>query len=250
MPFNGSGVFIPVSLPGSWNPAITGQDATPADWNTLLADLAAAGLSNTITKDGQTTVTNDIPFGGHRLTNVGDPAADTDALNRQSTWYIFDQQSVVAQPFVDFISIPATVNNLMCLFGVTLSTTGALQLQTYGADGNLDTGASDYGYVLSALFSNNVSASSGAAAAAEIFLTNNLSSGSSGAGGNFTAANIQALSFTNFAFSVFGVDAGGALFGNYSGGGARQEADRITGVRLSPTVGLFTGNVTLYVSNA
>jgi len=49
-----------------------------------LSDLTAAGLSNVICKDGQSTVTADIPFGGHRLTNVGDPTADTDAMKGES----------------------------------------------------------------------------------------------------------------------------------------------------------------------
>jgi hypothetical protein len=106
----------------------------------------------------------------------------------------------------------------------------------------------DYGYVLGALFSNNVSVPSGSAGAATIFLTNNLSSGNPGLGGNLTAANIQAASFTNFEFSSFGVDAGGSLFGNYSGGGARQEADRITGLRVLTSAGTFTGTMSVAMS--
>lgn len=78
LPFNGSGVYVPPSLPGSFNPAISGQQATPADWNTLLTDLATA-LSTAITKDGQTTVTANIPFGGFRVTNVGNATVLTDA---------------------------------------------------------------------------------------------------------------------------------------------------------------------------
>jgi hypothetical protein len=44
----------------------------------------ATGLSTCITKDGQTTVTADIPFNNKRLTGVADATADTDALNRQA----------------------------------------------------------------------------------------------------------------------------------------------------------------------
>ncbi|CAB4165322.1 hypothetical protein UFOVP833_48 [uncultured Caudovirales phage] len=80
MPFNGLGVYSPPSLPGSWSPAISGQPATPADWNTLLTDISTA-LSTTITSDGQSTVTADIPFGGFRLTNVGAATMATDAPN-------------------------------------------------------------------------------------------------------------------------------------------------------------------------
>ncbi len=80
MPFNGSGTYIPPSLPGSFNPAISGQQATPADWNALLTDLASA-LSSVITKDGQTIVTGDIPLANFRLKLVGDAAVGTDAPN-------------------------------------------------------------------------------------------------------------------------------------------------------------------------
>lgn len=78
MPFNGSGVYSPPSLPGSFNPAISGQAATPTDWNTLLTDLSTA-LSTTLTKDGQSTPTANIGFGGFRITNVGNASALTDA---------------------------------------------------------------------------------------------------------------------------------------------------------------------------
>ncbi|HXJ72736.1 MAG TPA: hypothetical protein VNM37_07775, partial [Candidatus Dormibacteraeota bacterium] len=81
MPFNGSGVYSFPSLPGSFNPAISGQQATPTDWNTLAADLTANGLSNTICKDGQTVVTANIPFAGFKLTGVGSGTAQTDAVN-------------------------------------------------------------------------------------------------------------------------------------------------------------------------
>ncbi len=78
MPFNGSGTYVPPSLPGSFNPAISGQQATPADWNTLLTDLSTA-LSTTMTRDGQSVPTNNIPMGGFRLTNVGNATALSDA---------------------------------------------------------------------------------------------------------------------------------------------------------------------------
>ena len=47
-------------------------------------DGIATGLSNCMTKDGQTTLTADIPFSSRKLTGLGDAAADTDAANRQT----------------------------------------------------------------------------------------------------------------------------------------------------------------------
>ncbi len=79
MGFSG-GIWTPPSLPGSFSPAISGQAATPADWNTMLAAIAA-GLSTMICKDGQSTVAADIPFAGFRLKGVGAGILTTDAAN-------------------------------------------------------------------------------------------------------------------------------------------------------------------------
>ncbi len=79
MPFSG-GIWTPPSLPGSWSPAISGQAATPTDWNTLLTAIAA-GLSTMICKDGQSTVAADIPFAGFRLKGVGSGILVSDAAN-------------------------------------------------------------------------------------------------------------------------------------------------------------------------
>jgi hypothetical protein len=72
MPWNGSGVWSAPSLPGSFNPALVGQQATATDWNTFLSALSgAAGLSNAICRDGQSTITANLPMSGFRHTNVG-----------------------------------------------------------------------------------------------------------------------------------------------------------------------------------
>jgi hypothetical protein len=42
----------------------------------------ATGLSKTITRDGQSTVTQDIPFNNRKITGLGNATADSDALNR------------------------------------------------------------------------------------------------------------------------------------------------------------------------
>lgn len=77
MPFNGAGTFVPPS--STFNPAVPATDIDASDWNALLADLAT-GLSTTITKDGQTTPTANIPLGGFKLTGVGSPSTSGDAL--------------------------------------------------------------------------------------------------------------------------------------------------------------------------
>lgn len=75
MAFNGSGVY---SLPAtSVSPAVSGTLIESAEMNTLTADIATA-LSTCIAKDGQTTVTGNLPMATFRHTGVGDAAALTD----------------------------------------------------------------------------------------------------------------------------------------------------------------------------
>lgn len=75
MPFNGSGSFSP---PGADFPAVANTLIESTKFNNVINDIAT-GLSTCITKDGQTTVTANIPFGGYRLTGVGAGTASTDA---------------------------------------------------------------------------------------------------------------------------------------------------------------------------
>lgn len=68
-PYNGSGTYSSPSLPGTWNPAQSGGTADPTDFNTLRDDLATA-LSTAICKDGQTTVTANIPMNAKKFTGL------------------------------------------------------------------------------------------------------------------------------------------------------------------------------------
>lgn len=77
MSFNGSGTFV---VNTSGQPVITGTVISSSAFNLLTADLAT-GLSTCITKDGQTSVTANIPFGGFKVTGVGLATATGDALS-------------------------------------------------------------------------------------------------------------------------------------------------------------------------
>lgn len=77
MPFDGSGVF---NFSGANFPYVTGQivDATKQTAN---ANDIANGLTNCLTKDGQTTPTANIPMGGKKITGLAVATADGDALS-------------------------------------------------------------------------------------------------------------------------------------------------------------------------
>lgn len=81
MAFNGSGTFARLY---SWASDKAAAVKIRADRMDEEMDGFATGLSNAICRDGQSTVTANIPFNNKRITGLGDASADTDALNRQS----------------------------------------------------------------------------------------------------------------------------------------------------------------------
>jgi len=76
MSFNGTGTF---NINTGGQPVVTGTTISSTVFNALTADLAN-GLTNTLTKDGQSTPTNNIKFGGYKLTGVGQATVSGDAL--------------------------------------------------------------------------------------------------------------------------------------------------------------------------
>lgn len=77
MSYNGSGTF---NINSAGQPVVTNTVISSTAFNQLTADLAT-GLSTAITKDGQTTPTNNIPLGGYKVTNLGNGTSATDAVN-------------------------------------------------------------------------------------------------------------------------------------------------------------------------
>jgi len=77
MSFNGTGTF---NINSTGQPIVTGTIISSTMMNALTADLGT-GLSTCITRDGQSTPTNNIPMGGFKLTGVGLATATGDALS-------------------------------------------------------------------------------------------------------------------------------------------------------------------------
>ena len=74
MPRDGStGTY---TLP-SGNPVTTGTTIASTTHNNTMSDLASA-ITASVAKDGQTTMTGDLPMGGFKPTNVADASAATD----------------------------------------------------------------------------------------------------------------------------------------------------------------------------
>lgn len=75
MPYSGSGSFS-VYTPG--NPAVTGTTISSTAFNNTMNDFAS-GLSNAMTRDGQSPATSNIPMGNNRITGLANGTARTDA---------------------------------------------------------------------------------------------------------------------------------------------------------------------------
>lgn len=74
---NGSGTFVLIN--NSWYPAVNGVSATPADWNSLINDIASA-LTGSVAADGQTPLTGNLNGGSYKLTNIGNGTNAQDAV--------------------------------------------------------------------------------------------------------------------------------------------------------------------------
>ena len=169
----------------------------------------------------------------------------------QNGWVVLGTATPSAAANADFPGIPAAVNNLMLMLEIAPGTDGVnIGLQTYGADGVLDTGASDYS---SNQFRFTSTGTDSANQLTSTFMILNYSgnavdNGTFGFGGQITASNIQSSTFTKFSGQFHYLDSAGVGSVGVSIAGGRQEADRITGVRLITSSGTITGRVTLYGS--
>lgn len=79
MPFDGSGNFNRVA---NWVNDAAALIKIRADRHDAEDDNFASGLSNTLTKDGQTQPTANLPMNGKRLVNLGAPVNPTDAATK------------------------------------------------------------------------------------------------------------------------------------------------------------------------
>lgn len=113
---NGSGTYTPPA--SSWSPAVNGATATFADWNALLTDLSAA-LTQSVSKDGQTAMTGNLPMGGFVLTGLGAGAATGQSVRWQQ---LFSQGTQIDLASATTTDIGAENTNFLNITGTTTIT--------------------------------------------------------------------------------------------------------------------------------
>lgn len=151
---------------------------------------------------------------------------------------------------VDFTSLPYWANNVEAEFHLVPGTDAVdLYLRTFGADGVIDAGGSDYAFAAGVSTSGSTSGFAGTATGSAIGLNragNSVdNSASVGIEGKVSVSNIRASLYTMAVFQTTYLDSGGSALITGFGGGWRAEADLITGVRLLFSSGTATGRVTL-----
>lgn len=178
--------------------------------------------------------------------NLADTAFD---IIPQNGWVRLGEQDPSGAATVDFEDIPAGVKHIEIKYNLRMGTDNtSLSVRTYGADGVLDSGASDYSYTNWRVTSTPASGGDASASASAIVLATAISNGVQGIGGKLEATDIQASLHTNFQSKLYHLEASTALYATLVGGGSRKESDRITGIRFLPSSGTITGKITLFAS--
>jgi hypothetical protein len=119
MAFNGSGVFVRL-----YNWVQDAANSIPITASRMDAETQgiADGLTNCITKDGQSLPSADITLNNHKLTNVSNPTASGDAVNKgyaDGTYASIAAVPVVLDTFASLGAALATVNQVVTIRGHT-----------------------------------------------------------------------------------------------------------------------------------
>jgi hypothetical protein len=121
MPWNGLGTY---SLPPAFSPEVNGTVIDAVRYNGLTVDVAA-GISNALAKDGQNVPTNNIPWGGFKITGLAQAAALGDALSWGRNGSLADL--AITNSFSTAVAAPSTFAGTVS-FTNTVSYTGTILL--------------------------------------------------------------------------------------------------------------------------
>ena len=103
MSYNGSGTF---SINSAGQPTVAATLITATAHNALTADLAT-GLSTAITKDGQTTITANLPMGGFKHTGLGAGSAAGNSVRYEQA-QLFDYATTATAAGTTTLTVAST----------------------------------------------------------------------------------------------------------------------------------------------
>lgn len=179
--------------------------------------------------------------------NSGATTFDIITQQPQTVWQALGTSLPSGSSSVSFQSIPASINSLQVLFDLIPGTNNAsIEMQFYNSGGTLDSGSS-YFYSKGGILSSSSSVvvtSVGATTAIEL-LANISSAGNYACSGTVNILNIQGVKYTQCNIQADGLDADGNTQKGATGFGIRQVAGPITGIKLFPSTGTFSGRITL-----
>lgn len=105
MPYNGSGTFTPYT-PG--NPVVSGTVISSTAFNATQSDIAA-GLTNAVTRDGQSPPSANLPMGGKKLTGLAAGAIAGDSLRWEQLFSQGTEQDIASAATTDIGALNTTV---------------------------------------------------------------------------------------------------------------------------------------------
>ena len=113
---NGSGGY---NLPtNSWNPAVNGVSATPADWQNLINDVATA-IQQSVSADGQTPITGNINMNNNKFTGLAAGNATGNSLRWEQLFSQGVEQDIASAATTD---IGLQNSNFLRITGTTTIT--------------------------------------------------------------------------------------------------------------------------------
>ena len=229
MSFNGSGTFV---INSAGQPVVTGTVISSTAFNALTADLAT-GLSTTMTKDGQTTATANIPMGTFKFTGLGVGSAATDSATI----------SQVQSSFGSFLTVSGT-DTITATVSPSLTAYAAGQMFAFVA-ANTNTGAVTIN--ISSLGAKSITKNGTTALVSSDLIANYLYVIVYD-GTQFQVVGVSATTFTNLTISGVLTLSGAGTQLVSTGTGAWQPPAGTTGQRpATPSAGAMRWNSTLLV---
>lgn len=121
-PYNGSGTFTPYT-PG--NPVIPGTTISSTAFNSTQSDIAA-GLTNAVTRDGQSPPTANLPMGGRKHTGLAAGTVAGDSLRWEQLFNQGVEQDIASAATVDVGALNTTIARI----------TGTITITSFGTNYN------------------------------------------------------------------------------------------------------------------